>query len=247
MGLGVVHQRLHDALGLRIGGLAEVRPEPVVRREPHVVRRRDHPVRDHAALQARHPVREDHLRHPAHDLEALREHAQRRGRGLIGGEPHEPEPAPRHDRAEHVQPELDTPVDHQMLTRRPDRRPAARRPRLITTPSTLRVRDQPPEVPVRPLVARRPSDRQQPLRGDPPLRRGHLPAHQVTYDLSVGHPGLACRHRLPAHPGQFLGHDLLHGPMRRAADLRGTAIRPDQPVAGDDVHTFLSRLHSRAP
>jgi hypothetical protein len=85
--LGVADQVLHDPLGLRVGGLAEVRPEPVVGGQPHVVRRRDDHIRDHAALQTRHPVGEHHLRHPAQLLETLREQREGRLRPLIGGEP----------------------------------------------------------------------------------------------------------------------------------------------------------------
>ena len=45
VGLGVADQVLHDPLRLRVRGLAEVRPEPVVRGEPHVLRRGHHHVR----------------------------------------------------------------------------------------------------------------------------------------------------------------------------------------------------------
>ena len=63
-----------------------------MRREPDVLTRRDDPVGDDAALEAAHPVGQHHLRGPADHLEALGEHAHRRGRLLIRGEPDEPEP-----------------------------------------------------------------------------------------------------------------------------------------------------------
>jgi hypothetical protein len=69
--LGVADQVLHDPLGLRIRGMTEVGPEPVVGSEPDVVRGGDHDVRDHPTLQTAHPVREHGLGHPAEDLEAL--------------------------------------------------------------------------------------------------------------------------------------------------------------------------------
>jgi hypothetical protein len=45
------------------------------------------------------------------------QHRERRLGALVGREPHEPEPAPRQHRAEHMQPAQAAPVDHQMLTR----------------------------------------------------------------------------------------------------------------------------------
>lgn len=82
--------------------MTEVRPEPVVGREPHVVGTGHDDVRDHAALQAAHSVGEHGLADPAEDLEAVREHPQRGGLLLISGEADEPEPRPRQHRAEHV-------------------------------------------------------------------------------------------------------------------------------------------------
>jgi hypothetical protein len=90
--LGIAHQVLHDAFGFRIGCLAEVGPEPVVRGEPHVLRRRHHHIRDHPCLQAAHPVGQHGLGHPAQGLETLRDQRHGRGALLIGGEPHEQEP-----------------------------------------------------------------------------------------------------------------------------------------------------------
>jgi hypothetical protein len=64
IGLRIPDQVLHDPLGLRIGGLAPVRTEPVMAGEPDVLGGGHHLVRDAAALQAAHPVGQDHLGHP---------------------------------------------------------------------------------------------------------------------------------------------------------------------------------------
>ena len=109
-----------------------------MRREPQVLRRGHHDVGDHAALQAAHPVRQHRARHPAQHLQALRQHRERRLRTLISGEPHN-ESAPARRTAEHVQAALGTPVDHQVLTRRPHRRTAA--PVMIPPPQLLLRRD----------------------------------------------------------------------------------------------------------
>ena len=90
--LGIADEVLHDSLRLRVGGLAPVRPEGVVAGEADVARGGHHLVRDHAALQAAHPVREHHLRDPAELLEALSQHRQRGLGPLVAGEPHEPDP-----------------------------------------------------------------------------------------------------------------------------------------------------------
>jgi hypothetical protein len=92
VGLGVADEVLHDPFRFRVAGLAEIRPETVMRREPQVLRRGHHDIGDDAAFQAAHPVGQHRARHPAQHLEALRQHRQRRSRPLIGGEPHEPEP-----------------------------------------------------------------------------------------------------------------------------------------------------------
>ena len=123
---GIADQVLHDPLRLRVGGLAEVGAEPVVRGEPHILRRGHHHVGDDGTFQAAHPVRQHLARHPAQRLEAFRQQRQRRRGPLIGSEPHKPEPRPGQHRAEHVPPALGAPVDHQILTRRPH---AGRRPR----------------------------------------------------------------------------------------------------------------------
>ena len=56
VGLHVADEVLDEALGLGVVALAEVGPEPVVGREPHVVRGGDHQPRDRRALQAPHAV-----------------------------------------------------------------------------------------------------------------------------------------------------------------------------------------------
>ena len=90
--LAVADESLDDALGLRVGRLAEVGTEPVVRGEPDVLGRGHDPVGDHPALQAPHPVGEDDLGCAAEDLEALGQHRHRRRGLLISGEADEPEP-----------------------------------------------------------------------------------------------------------------------------------------------------------
>ena len=49
--LGVATQVLHDALRLRVGAVAEVWDESVMGGEPHVIRRRDNDIGDHAAFE----------------------------------------------------------------------------------------------------------------------------------------------------------------------------------------------------
>ena len=201
-----------------------------------------HDVGDDAALQAAHPVRQHLARHPAEDLEALRQHRQRRLRLLVRGEPHEPDPRPRQHRAEHVQPALSTPVDHQMLTRRPHRRPPATV--MLTTPGLLALRDQPPEVPRRPRVAGGLGGRQQPLRRDPPRRRLHPPGHQLRDSVIVmataGPPASTAAGLMPRdHP--------FHGLVRRAAKHSGAAVSAHLPVGRNDVHPFPRRLQWKLP
>jgi hypothetical protein len=89
--LGIADQVLHDAPGLRVRGVTEVGPEPVL-----VTKRTwsgngtttfatTHPSDTHPVSQ--HDLRDD----TAEDLEALGEQRQRGGLLLILGEPHEPE------------------------------------------------------------------------------------------------------------------------------------------------------------
>ena len=78
--LRVPDEVFHDPLRFRVVGVAEVRRETVMRREPHVVRCRDHHIRDDPALQARHPVREDLQRDPTGCGEGFGDQRQRGGR-----------------------------------------------------------------------------------------------------------------------------------------------------------------------
>ena len=130
-------------LALSVQALGRHRAD--LRREPHVLRSRDHDVGDHPGFQAAHPVRQHRLRHPAQDLETLGQQRQRRRGLLVGGEPHEPEPRPSQHRAEHVQGALRAPVDHHRVARRPHRRGAA--PVMTGPPRRFHLRDQAAEVP----------------------------------------------------------------------------------------------------
>ena len=169
--LRIADEMLDDSLRLRIGRMTEVRSEPVVGREPDIVRRRDHHVGHRPALQATHPIGEHLGRNTAEHLEALGEQRHRRRRGLVASEPHEPEPAPRHHRAEHLHPAGQrAPIDHQRLARHPHRRTtlmtrlAARHARFAAaTPA-----DGSSAATPRNPAAR--ADRQQPLRRDLRLR-----------------------------------------------------------------------------
>ena len=116
--LGVAAQVLHDALRLRVVGVAEVRGEPVMGGQSNVVRSRDDDVGDHPALEARHPVSQHSGRDPAGRGQRFRDHRQRGRRSLIGGEAHEPPPGVRQHRAEQEQPRCSLgPVDDQILSR----------------------------------------------------------------------------------------------------------------------------------
>jgi hypothetical protein len=235
--LGVTDQMLHDPLRLRVPALAEVRPEPVVSGQPHVVRRRDDHVGDHAALQTCHPVGQHHLRHPAQLLQALREQREGRLRPLIGGEPHEPVAAPGQHRAEQVQPALAAPVDDQHLPGRPHRGPAAAV--MAGPPGALLRRDQPPEVPRRTRIARGPGRRQQPLGRDPTPGLVHPSGHQLSHRVEVALPPPALRtlttRTMP-----------LDDPPDRlwcgATHLGGPTVAAHLAVGGDDVHPFPRRL-----
>ena len=235
--LGIPDEIFDDSLALRVVRLAEIRPEPVVRREPQVLRRGHHDVGDHPALQAAHPVGQHLARHPAQHLEALRQHRQRRLRALISGEPHEPDPAPGQHRAEHVQAALGAPVDHQVLTRRPHRRTAAAV--MIPPPGLLGRRDQAAEVPRRPRIPRGPRRRQQPLRRDParglpdPLR--DQPGHGVVVPLPR-------RPRRRAAAGLVPGDHPPDGLRGRAADRGRPPESTCLTVGRNDVHPIPRRL-----
>ena len=194
--LGIADQVLHDPFRFRIGRLAEIRPETVVRREPQVLRRGHHHVGDHPAFEAAHPVGQHLARHPAQHLQALRQHRQRRLRPLIRGEPHEPHPAPGQHGAEHVQPALGAPVDHQVLARRPHRRPTATV--MIPPPRLPGRRDQAAEVPRRPRIPRGPGRRQQPLGRNPALSLPDPFSDQASNDVEVALPRRPRRRTPPA-------------------------------------------------
>ena len=237
VGFGIADQIFHDPFRFRVRGLAEIRPEPVVRREPHVLPGGHHDVGHDAAFQAAHPVRQHLAGYPAQDLEALRQQRQRRGRPLIGGEPDEPEPAPGQHRAEHVQPALGAPVDHEVLTRRPHRRAAA--PVMLPPPQRLLLRDQAAEVPVRPGIPRGPGGGQQPLGRDPAQRLLHAFGHKR------GHAVVVAASRCPRRRGAaglLPGDHPPHGLMRGPRDLSGPAVTACLTVGGDDVHSFPRRL-----
>ena len=197
IGLRVAAQVLHDALRLRIGGLAPIRAKPVMAGEPDIVGGGHHHVGDHPALQAAHPVGQHLGRDPADHRQRLGDHRQRRGGLLIGGEPHEPPPRERQHRAKHEQPRRGLgPVDHQILTRRPHRRAAATM--MILAPQRFLLSDQPAEVPRRALIAGRPRDRQQPLGRDPAPRLGHPLGDQVPHRIEIARPRPRCGGSPPA-------------------------------------------------
>src|ERR1035437_9790363 len=93
--------------------------------EPNIFTCRDNTIRRDPTLQAAHPVGQHNLGCAAHLGEALAQHGQRGGGLLVAGEPYEPPPRPRQHGTENVDPALGAPVDDQVLTRGPHRRPAA--------------------------------------------------------------------------------------------------------------------------
>ncbi len=236
--LGIADQVLRDPLRFRVVRLAEIGLEPVMRREPQVLRRGHHHVGDHAAFQARHPVGQHLARHPAQHLQALRQHRQRRLRALISSEPHEPDPAPGQHRAEHVQPALGCP------SRSPGTHPATTPPDggpgddpAATTASAPRpgggnsaaTRYIPPPAP--PAAAASPRSGADGL--SHPLRdqRGH--------DIVVMLPR---RPRRSAAAGLMPGDHPPDGLRGRAADRGGPPVSSCLTVGGNDVHPFPRRL-----
>ena len=232
--LRVAAKGFDHALGLRVGRFAEVRPEPVVRREAHELRRRHDNVGDDAALQAAHAIREHDLRGAAETLEALGQQPHRRGRLLVAGDTHEPPPRPRKHGAEHLPAALGRPVDHQMLTR--CRHPRPEHPPL-PTPPPLRVRDRATEVPRRTLVAGGLCDRQQPLRRDPTISRLDLVVdhRRAPRRCSAAQPRRGARHR---HAGAVRLDHPLNRLVSRAAQRGRAPIGPHLLKGGDDVHPF---------
>ena len=151
------------------------------------------------------------------------------------GEPDEPHPRPREDGAEHVQPVQDAPVDDQVLTRRPDRRPPGAGDRQTLPILAAFLSDQSTEVAVRPLIAPGAGLREQPQRADPALRLAHLASHERPDALVVLLP------RDPRLGGLAPLHDPLNGLVGDPADLSGTSIGAHLTVGGDDVQLFPRR------
>jgi hypothetical protein len=233
----VADEVLDDALGLRIVRVAEVRSEPVVRREADVVRCRDHHVRDDPALQAAHPIGQDLARDAAEGLEALSEHRHRGRRGLVAGEAHEPHPTPRQHGAEHLDPAGQrAPVDDEGLARHPHRWPSLTGVR--STPRLLLAGHNPPEVPRRARVPGGACRRQQPLGRDPPSSGGDPLGDERSHTVGV------LRHRRTLCPvllqlARLVGdHDALHSLGVNTADLRGAPERADVSIRGNNIHSL---------
>src|SRR5659263_223227 len=119
-----------------------------------------------------------------------------------------------------MDPTLGAPVDDQMLTRRPDGRPAATV--VLDPPVPLRLRDEAAEVPIRPLVPGGARGGQQPLGRDPPGRLLHPRRDQVDDDLEVADPILG---RRADTAGLSAFDNPLDGLGRRPADSGGATVR----------------------
>ena len=228
--LRIADQVLDHRLRLGVVPLAEVRAEPVVGGEADVVGGRHDDVHHHPALQAPHPIREDHLRHPADHLEALGQHGERRLGRLIRGEAHEADAAPRQHSAEDMQRADRSPVDDERLAGRPHARPAS--PAVLPAPLGLRGGHQPAEVARRAGKAGCPGLGQEALRGDPALGRLHSLGHDVAHAVGVARP---------VGPGRGLGplcalDGTLHGLRVDAAEGCGTSVAAHVGVGGDHVH-----------
>ena len=143
----------------------------------------------------------------------------------------------REHRAEHMQPAQHTPVDDQMLTRGPHRRPAATM--VVAAPQRFPRRDQPPQVPRGPLVTRGPGGRQQPLRGDPAPRLVHPIGHQLADRVVVAPPRLASQR---SATGLVAGDHPPHRLRCGAADRSRATVSAYLAVGGSDVHPFPRRL-----
>jgi len=242
VGLRVPDQVLHDALGLGVGGLTEIRTEPVVQREPNVLTCRDHTVSDDPTLQATHPVGQHDLGCPTQLGEALTQHSQRGGGLLIGGEPYEPPPRPRQYRTEHVYPALGAPVDDQMLTRGPDGRSAP--PVVLDPPVLLGRRDQPAKVSGRPGIPGSACRGQQPLGRDPPVRLLYPLDHKVGDDLIVAGPLLGRRSGTSGSSSFNHPFDSL---VRRPTDRGGATVSTRVLISGNDGHSVPRRLQWSSP
>jgi hypothetical protein len=177
VGLDVADQVLDQPLALRIIAFAEIGAEPIMRREAHIGRGRDHQPGDRATLQTTHPVGQRHPRHPPKSLEALGQSTHGRLGAEVVGEAHEPDSRPGQHSAEHEQRADLPPIKSQHLPRRPESRAAT--PMILHPPSGLGLGHQTAEVPGRPLIAGHGCDRQQPLGGNPPLGPLHRGGDQV--------------------------------------------------------------------
>jgi len=183
---------LDDALGLGVGGLAEVGREAVPGGEPDVSGGGHDDVGHDAALEAAHPVGEDDRPHPAERLEALGQQTQRRGLGLVGREADEADAAPSQDRAEDMEVALAAPVDDQVLAR--DRHPRPVCP-AVASPGGLGPGDRPAQVAGRAVVPGRLADRQQALGADPAVGRLDPLGDERRERVGVARPGRSLRRR----------------------------------------------------
>ncbi len=145
VGLHVTDEVLDQSLRLGVLALAEIWSEGVVGGEADVVRRGDHHVGDHPALETAHAIGQHGLGDPAHGLKARGQRGEGGLGPLVVGEEHEAPPAPRHHRAEHAQRTDLAPVDDQHVPRRPHARSAS--PMVIGAPRRLRFGHQAAEVP----------------------------------------------------------------------------------------------------
>lgn len=148
--LGIADELLHHTFRLRIVGVAEVRCEPVVRREPHVVRGWDYDVRDYAAFEACHSVGEYFRWHSVDRGERFGDQCQSGGGFFVDGEGHEPPPRVGHESAEQMQTADGGPVDDQIVARSPHCWAAAA---VLGPPFRFLLGDQAAEVAVRAVVA----------------------------------------------------------------------------------------------
>ncbi len=130
---------------------------------------------------------------------------------------------------------LHAPVDDQVLTWAPDRRPPWAADGLPLPVAGLLLRDQAPEVPGRPGIARRGRLGQQPLRADLPLRDLDLRDQQSPDALVVPAP-------IDPLGGSVLGlQDPLDGLVGDAAHLGGASVGADLAVGSDDVQLLPRR------
>jgi len=74
-----------------------------------------HQARDLVGAQARHAIRQHHLRHAADLLETLGHKREGRRAALIGGEAHKAVAGPGEDGAEHLRATGGRPVDHRVV------------------------------------------------------------------------------------------------------------------------------------